>query len=177
MGNRIAKNPVTIPAGVEITINDREITAKGKNGQSSFTVHEAVNFEFADNQIQFAPTDHPKAEALAGTMRTMVNNLVIGVSEGFKKELKLIGVGYRAAVQGDVVDLTVGLSHPVKIKMPEGVTIAAPSQTDLVISGRDKQAVGQIAADIRAVRPPEPYKGKGIRYADEVVILKEVKKK
>lgn len=178
MGSRVAKNPVVIPSGVEVKANGQDITVKGKQGQLSFTVHSEVSFTVADDHIQFAPAnDSTSSIALAGTNRALVNNMVTGVSEGFIKKLVLIGVGYRAQAKGDVLDLSVGLSHPVNIKMPEGVTVETPAQTEIVLKGVDKQKVCQIAANIRSVRPPEPYKGKGIRYEGEHVALKEAKKK
>lgn len=176
--SRIAKKPVVVTDGVEVNISGQAITTKGKQGTLSLDVHEAVKVTQQDGQLTFAPNDESKASmALAGTMRSLVNNMVQGVSEGFTKNLQLIGVGYRAQVQGNVLDLSLGFSHPVKYAIPEGISIETPSQTEIVVKGADKQRVGQVSAEIRAYRPPEPYKGKGVRYADERVIRKEAKKK
>lgn len=177
MGNRISKNPVVLPSTVNATVTGQHVVMKGKLGELSHSVHPTVAVAMTDDGITFLPTVHPKAEAMAGLSRTLVNNMMLGVSEGFEKRLVLKGVGYKAQVKGDVLDLVVGLSHPVNIKMPEGIKIQATTPTELLITGIDKQLVGQVAANIRSVRPPEPYKGKGIRYANERIVLKEVKKK
>lgn len=178
MGSRVAKNPVSIPSGVDVNMVERQLTVKGKLGQLQFDVHQLVNLSVEGEQITFAAVDSSKASsALAGTTRAIVNNMVQGVSQGFTVELTLKGVGYRAAAKGAILDLTLGLSHPVNVEMPEGLTVETPSQTEVVIKGIDKQKVSQMAANIRALRPPEPYKGKGIRYKDEHVALKEGKKK
>ena len=176
--SRVAKAPVAVPAGVEVTINGQEITVKGGKGQLSRTINHAVELNLVDNAVVFAPREGiAKANAQAGTARALVNNMVIGVTEGFTKKLILKGVGYRAAMKGNAVGLTLGFSHPVEHALPEGIKAECPSQTEIVLTGIDKQLIGQVAADIRAYRQPEPYKGKGIRYADEVVRTKEAKKK
>ena len=176
--SRIAKKPVVVPAGVEIKLAGQSLTAKGKNGQLSLDVHASVAVEQAEGQLVFAPRDGAKQSmALAGTTRALVNNMVVGVSEGFSKTLNLLGVGYRAQAKGKVLNLTLGFSHPIDYELPEGVTAETPNNTTIVISGADKQRVGQVAAEVRAFRPPEPYKGKGVRYADEYVRRKEAKKK
>lgn len=176
--SRIAKKPVAVPAGVEIKLAGQALTAKGKNGQLSLDVHPSVAVEQAEGQLVFAPRDGAKQSmALAGTTRALVNNMVVGVSEGFSKTLTLLGVGYRAQAKGKVLNLTLGFSHPIDYELPEGVTAETPNNTTIVISGADKQRVGQVAAEVRAFRPPEPYKGKGVRYADEYVRRKEAKKK
>ncbi len=176
--SRIAKAPVAVPAGVEISISGQTISAKGKNGQLSHEVHPSVTVEQAEGALNFGTRDGAKQSvALAGTTRSIVNNMVTGVNEGFKKELTLIGVGYRAAVSGSTLNLTLGFSHPVEYALPEGIKAEVPNQTTVVISGADKQVVGQVAAEVRGFRPPEPYKGKGVRYSDEYVRRKEAKKK
>jgi large subunit ribosomal protein L6 len=176
--SRIAKAPVAVPAGVEISISGQTISAKGKNGQLSHEVHPSVTVEQAEGALNFGTRDGAKQSvALAGTTRSIVNNMVTGVSEGFKKELTLIGVGYRAAVSGSTLNLTLGFSHPVEYTLPEGIKAEVPNQTTVVITGADKQVVGQVAAEVRGFRPPEPYKGKGVRYSDEFVRRKEAKKK
>jgi len=177
--SRIAKKPVDIIDGVEISINGQTVTAKGKQGTLTLDVHNTVSVKQEDGVLNFAPAndDAKGAMAMAGTMRSLVNNMVIGVSTGFSKSLQLIGVGYRAQMQGNVLDLSLGFSHPVKYALPEGISIETPSQTEIVVKGSDKQKVGQVCAEIRAYRPPEPYKGKGVRYTDERVIRKEARKK
>lgn len=176
--SRIAKKPVTVPAGVDIKIAGQVLTTKGQNGQLTHSLHPAVSVEQSDGELQFAPRDGSKQSmALAGTTRSIVSNMVAGVTEGFKKELTLTGVGYRAAVQGNTLNLTLGFSHPIAYSLPEGISAEVPTATSIVIKGADKQAVGQVAAEVRAFRPPEPYKGKGVRYADEYVRRKEAKKK
>jgi len=176
--SRIAKAPVEIPAGVEVTLSGQDITVKGGNGTLSRTINEAVELTKADNQLTFAPREEVAgADAQAGTARALVNNMVEGVTKGFEKKLELVGVGYRAQAKGKVVSLTLGFSHPVEHQLPDGVTAECPSQTEIVLKSADKQLVGQVAADIRAYRKPEPYKGKGVRYSDEVVRRKEAKKK
>ncbi|MFP8966423.1 50S ribosomal protein L6 [Pokkaliibacter sp. CJK22405] len=176
--SRVAKKPVVIPAGVEVKLAGQELTVKGKNGQLSLTVHAAVEVQQADGQLQVVARDGGvQSKALSGTTRALLNNMVVGVSEGFERKLELVGVGYRAAAKGDVVSLTLGFSHPIEYKLPAGVTAECPSQTTVVLKGVDKQQIGQVAAEIRAFRAPEPYKGKGVRYADEVVRRKEAKKK
>lgn len=176
--SRIANSPVRVPSGVEITLNGQEIAAKGKNGTLSLTLHNSVEVVQADGELRFSPRDNAKqSEALAGTMRSLVSNLVTGVSEGFERKLQLVGVGYRAKAAGKTLNLTLGFSHPVDYEMPEGVTVETPSQTEVVLRSADKHLLGQVAAEIRRFRPPEPYKGKGVRYADEMVRRKEAKKK
>ncbi len=176
--SRIAKKPVELVSGVEINISGQTITAKGKQGNLSINLHDTVSVKQEDNVLLFSSNDDSKSSmAMAGTMRSLVNNMVVGVTEGFTKQLQLIGVGYRAQMQGNVLDLSLGFSHPVKYAIPEGITIETPSQTEINVKGADKQKVGQVCAEIRAYRPPEPYKGKGVRYSDERVIRKEAKKK
>jgi large subunit ribosomal protein L6 len=176
--SRIANAPVEIPAGVEISLSDSEITVKGKKGTLSREIHPDVQVAQEDSALKAsAKIQSQAAIALAGTTRALLNNMVVGVTEGFQKKLALVGVGYRAKAQGSTLDLTLGFSHPVQYVVPEGITVETPSQTEIVVSGADKQVVGQVAADIRAYRAPEPYKGKGVRYADEHVARKEAKKK
>ena len=176
--SRVAKNPVTVPAGVEVNFGTDALTVKGKNGALSLPLTGAVKVELNDGQLTFAAADDSKhSVAMSGTVRALVANMVKGVSEGFEKKLQLIGVGYRAQAQGKTLNLSLGFSHPVVYEMPEGVSIATPSQTEIVLTGADKQAVGQAAAEIRGYRPPEPYKGKGVRYVGEQVVMKEAKKK
>lgn len=176
--SRVAKAPVQIPAGVEVKLAGDKISVKGKQGQLELDVHSAVEVKQEENVLTFAPkTGDKKDNALAGTFRALVNNMVTGVSVGFEKKLVLQGVGYRAKAAGKTLNLSLGFSHPVDYELPEGVTAETPSQTEVVIKGIDKQVVGQVAAEIRGYRPPEPYKGKGVRYADENVRRKEAKKK
>ena len=174
--SRVANNPVVLPNGVEVKVNGQDITVKGGKGSLELSLNEGIQVSQDDNVLTFA-YDNDKLKAMAGTSRALLNNMVKGVSEGWEKKLVLNGVGYRAKATGKSVNLTVGLSHPVDYKLPEGVTAESPSQTEVVVKGIDKQAVGQAAAEIRGFRPPEPYKGKGIRYADEYVRRKEAKKK
>jgi len=174
--SRVANNPVVLPNGVEVKVNGQDITVKGGKGSLELSLNEGIQVSQDDNVLTFA-YDNDKLKAMAGTSRALLNNMVKGVSEGWEKKLVLNGVGYRAKATGKSVNLTVGLSHPVDYKLPEGVTAESPSQTEVVVKGIDKQAVGQAAAEIRSFRPPEPYKGKGIRYADEYVRRKEAKKK
>ena len=175
--SRIANNPVSIPSGVEVSLNGQNITVKGKNGEMSHNTHSLVSIQQDDGQLTFKANNNSKsAKALSGTTRAIVQNLVTGVSEGFEKKLTIIGVGYRAQAKGKVLNLTLGFSHPVDYDVPEGITIETPSQTEIVVKGVDKQKVGQVAAELRAYRPPEPYKGKGVRYSDEHVVKKEAKK-
>ena len=176
--SRVGKAPVTIPAGVDVSIKDDQISVKGSGGNLSLAQNILVKVSSADGKLSFAPVNESReANAMTGTMRQLVNNMVTGVSKGFEKKLSLVGVGYKAAASGAKLNLAVGYSHPVNIEMPQGITVATPSPTEIVIKGADRQRVGQIAAEIRAVRPPEPYKGKGIRYADEKITIKETKKK
>jgi large subunit ribosomal protein L6 len=176
--SRIANSPVAIPSGVEVNISGRELSVKGSKGNLSMTVHDLVEIEQGDGELQFKATNSSKkSHALSGTFRSLVSNMVVGVSEGFQKELQLIGVGYRAQAQGKKLNLSLGFSHPVEYEAPEGIEIETPSQTQVLVKGIDKQLVGQVSAEIRAYRPPEPYKGKGVRYVDEYVKRKEAKKK
>ena len=176
--SRIAKNPVVIPAGIDIKIDGAKVTVKGSRGELLHTVHPLVSLTIEDNVIHVKWDEKDKrANALAGTTRAVVDNMVTGVVKGFEKKLNLIGVGYRAQVKGKVLNLTLGFSHPIDFNIPDGIEVETPSQTEISIKGCDKQKVGQIAAEIRAYRSPEPYKGKGVRYADEHVVRKEAKKK
>jgi len=178
--SRVASQPVVLPAGVEVKIRGQDLTIKGKKGEFTQNVHELVSFEHDTeaNAIKFAARNSSKeSRALAGTMRANANNYVVGVSEGFERKLQLVGVGYRVQAQGQQLNLTLGYSHPVVYKLPEGVSAETPSQTEIVLKSSDKQMLGQVAAEIRGKRPPEPYKGKGVRYADEQIIRKETKKK
>ena len=174
--SRVANNPVELPSGVEVKLDGKDLTVKGSKGTLALSIVDGVEVNQEDNALTFA-FDGDASKAMAGTTRALVNNMVRGVSEGWEKKLVLNGVGYRAKASGKSVNLTVGLSHPVDYQLPEGVTAETPSQTEIVVKGIDKQAVGQAAAEIRSYRPPEPYKGKGIRYADEYVRRKEAKKK
>ena len=176
--SRVAKNPVTVPAGVEVKFGTESLTVKGKNGELAFPLSNDVKIELNDGQLTFAAVNDSKhSVAMSGTVRAIVANMVKGVAEGFEKKLQLIGVGYRAQAQGKTLNLSLGFSHPVVYEMPEGITVQTPSQTEIVLTGADKQVVGQVAAEIRAFRPPEPYKGKGVRYVGEVVVMKEAKMK
>jgi len=174
--SRIAKQPVAIPSGVDVKLNGQHLAVKGSKGEISMNIHNDVCVEYSDNEIN-VQLEKTKNIAMAGTMRSLINNLVVGVSAGFEKKLELVGVGYRAQSKGNTLNLNLGFSHPVDYPVPEGVKVETPSQTEVVISGADKQKVGQVAAEIRAYRPPEPYKGKGVKYADERVVRKEAKKK
>jgi large subunit ribosomal protein L6 len=170
--------PIALPAGLEVTIAADRISVKGPLGTLSMPLNGLVKVVNENNTLLFTPADESReANAMSGTLRALVNNMVVGVSKGFEKKLSLVGVGFRAQAQGESLNLSLGYSHPVVHKMPAGVKCATPSQTEIVISGADKQKVGQTAAEIRAYREPEPYKGKGVRYADEVVVIKETKKK
>lgn len=176
--SRVAKNPVAVPSGVEVKLDGSLLSIKGPKGQLKLNVHPLVAINNGNGAMTFQPQNTSgSADALAGTHRALVNNMVKGVTKGFEKKLTIIGVGYRAAVQGKKLNLNLGFSHPVVYDVPEGITIETPSQTEVIVKGADKQLVGQVAADIRAYRPPEPYKGKGVRYADEQVVKKEAKKK
>ncbi|OPF65164.1 MULTISPECIES: 50S ribosomal protein L6 [Hydrogenophaga] len=176
--SRIGKQPVSVPAGVEVAIKDDLINVKGTLGALALAQNALVKVENNAGSLSFIPTnDSREANAMSGTMRQLVNNMVVGVSKGFEKKLSLIGVGYKAQAQGAKLNLSVGYSHPVEIEMPAGIKVETPTPTEVVIKGADRQRVGQIASEVRAVRPPEPYKGKGIRYADEKVVIKETKKK
>lgn len=178
MVSRVAKVPVNVPKGAEVRVAGQDITIKGKLGEIRHAVHPLVHVKLVDNVLQITPADaSSEANAIAGTTRAIANNMVVGVSNGFEKKLVLVGVGFRAKVQGRVLNLSLGFSHPVDFELPAGVTAETPSQTEIVLKGVDKQLVCQTAANIRSIRPPEPYKGKGVRYHDEVIVLKEVKKK
>ena len=176
--SRVAKNPVVIPAGVEVKFGAAEVTVKGANGSLSTALCDDVEIKLDNGQLTFAAKNDSKfARAMSGTLRALLNNMVTGVSKGFEKKLQLVGVGYRAQAQGDSLNLSLGFSHPVAHPMPAGIKVETPTQTEILVKGANKQLVGQVAAEIRAYRSPEPYKGKGVRYADEVVVLKETKKK
>ncbi|MEO0369149.1 MAG: 50S ribosomal protein L6 [Pseudomonadota bacterium] len=176
--SRIANAPISLPSGVEISMSDQLIKVKGSKGELEWNVHELVSVKQEDAEIKVSANDESKqATALAGTTRALVNNMVTGVTSGFEKKLTIIGVGYRAQAQGQKLNLTLGFSHPVVYEVPEGIKVETPSNTEIVVTGIDKQKVGQVAAEIRAYRKPEPYKGKGVRYADEYVLRKQAKKK
>lgn len=176
--SRIAKYPVTVPSGVEIKLADGVLNIKGPKGRLEHRVHPKVKVLHEGQQLTFDVADPSSfANAMSGTTRAQVNNMVLGVTKGFEKRMTIIGVGYRAAVQGKNLNLTLGFSHPVVYPIPEGITIECPDQTNIVVKGADKQMVGQVSADIRAYRSPEPYKGKGVRYSNEHVVKKEAKKK
>ncbi|MFT7138782.1 MAG: large subunit ribosomal protein L6 [Candidatus Azotimanducaceae bacterium] len=176
--SRIANAPVEIPSGVEISLSDKHLSVKGSKGNLNLVVHDLVNVEQGEEGLQFAAAQKTKKSgAMAGTFRALAFNMVKGVTEGFVKELQLIGVGYRAAAAGNKLTLSLGFSHPVVYDVPEGIEIETPTQTQVIVRGIDKQLVGQVAAEIRDYRPPEPYKGKGVRYVDEHVKRKEAKKK
>ena len=176
--SRVGKMPVAVPTGVDVAIKDDQISVKGKGGSLVLAQNNLVKVTNEGGKLTFiAANESREANAMSGTMRQLVNNMVQGVTAGFEKKLSLVGVGYKAAAQGNKLNLTVGYSHPVNIEMPAGITVATPTPTEIVVKGADRQRVGQLAAEIRAVRPPEPYKGKGIRYADEKITIKETKKK
>ena len=176
--SRVGKMPVAIPAGVDVSIKEDQISVKGAGGTLALTRNALVNVVIKDGVLNVAPTNESReANAMSGTVRQLVNNMVVGVTKGFEKKLNLIGVGYKATAQGAKLNLAVGYSHPVNIDMPAGITVTTPTPTEVLIKGADRQRVGQVAAEIRAVRPPEPYKGKGIRYSDEKIVIKETKKK
>jgi large subunit ribosomal protein L6 len=176
--SRIGKQPVVVPAGVEVAVQASQIVVKGALGALELPLNPLVKVANNNGSLSFTAANESRdADAMSGTMRQLVNNMVQGVSKGFEKKLTLIGVGYKAAAQGTKLNLNVGFSHPVDIQMPAGIKVETPSPTEIVIKGADRQRVGQIASEVRAVRPPEPYKGKGIRYSDEKVVIKETKKK
>ena len=176
--SRVGKMPIAVPQGVDVQITADQISVKGPQGTLNQPINALVTVKNDAGKLMLAPANESReANAMSGTMRQLVNNMVVGVTKGFEKKLTLIGVGYKAQAQGAKLNLTVGYSHPVNIDMPAGITVATPAPTEIVIKGADRQRVGQIAAEIRAVRPPEPYKGKGIRYADEKITIKETKKK
>ncbi len=176
--SRVAKMPVAIPAGVDVAFKEGQINVKGALGALALTQNPLVTIKNDDGKLTFAPAnDSREANAMSGTMRQLVNNMVVGVTKGFEKKLSLVGVGFKAQTQGTTLNLTIGYSHPVLMEMPAGITVLTPTPTEVVIKGSDRQRVGQIAAEVRAARPPEPYKGKGIRYLDEKIAIKETKKK
>ena len=176
--SRIAKNPVAIPAGVEVALSAAAITLKGPMGALTQSLVADIQVVHADGQLKVSPANESRfAHAMSGTIRALLANMVHGVSKGFERKLTLVGVGYRAQAQGDKLNLSLGFSHPVVHSMPAGIKVETPTQTEVLIKGVDKQVVGQVAAEVRAYRPPEPYKGKGVRYSDEVVSIKETKKK
>lgn len=176
--SRVAKAPIAIPAGVEVTLNGQEVTIKGAKGSLSRVVNDAVELVVEDNELRTVPREGvANATAQAGTARALLQNMVVGVAQGYERKLQLVGVGYRANLAGSKLNLALGFSHPVEFDIPQGITIEVPAQTEIVVKGVDKQLVGQVAANIRAYRKPEPYKGKGVRYADEQVRRKEAKKK
>ena len=176
--SRVGKMPVTVPQGVDVSITAEQISIKGGNGTLVRAANALVNVKQDGATLLFEPAnDSAAAGAMSGTMRALVNNMINGVTKGFEKKLTLVGVGFRAQAQGQKLNLQIGFSHPVVKDMPAGVKVETPTQTEIVIKGADRQAVGQVAAEVRAIRPPEPYKGKGIRYANERVVLKETKKK
>ncbi|MEX2481358.1 MAG: 50S ribosomal protein L6 [Gammaproteobacteria bacterium] len=175
--SRVGKSPIPMPKGVEATIAGHRITVKGGKGELAHEAHTLVSVKLDDGELRVEPNDDSQAaNALSGTTRALLNNMVVGVSDGFERRLDIIGVGYRAAVQGAKLNLSLGYSHPVEYAIPDGITIETPSQTEIVIRGIDKQRVGQVAANIRAYRRPEPYKGKGVRYKGEQIVKKEAKK-
>jgi large subunit ribosomal protein L6 len=176
--SRVGKLPVAIPAGVDVSIKVDQISVKGAGGTLQLAQNVLVKISNDAGKLSFVPAnDSREANAMTGTMRQLVNNMVVGVTKGFEKKLNLVGVGYKAQATGAKLNLAVGYSHPVNFDMPAGITVATPTPTEILLKGADRQRVGQIAAEIRAVRPPEPYKGKGIRYADEKITIKETKKK
>lgn len=176
--SRVAKNPIPVPAGVEVKLTAGAVSITGPLGSLTQSVVAAISVEHADGKLLVSARDETRqSHAMSGTTRALLANMVLGVSKGFEKKLNLVGVGYRAQAQGNKLNLSLGFSHPVEHVMPEGIKVETPSQTEILIKGMDKQAVGQVAADVRAYRKPEPYKGKGVRYADEVVVRKETKKK
>jgi large subunit ribosomal protein L6 len=173
--SRVAKNPIKLPAGVDINISGSELNVKGPKGNLNLVLYPGISFD--ENEGEYlVKNENEKNLAMAGTFRALVNNMVTGVTTGFQKKLQLVGVGYRAQVQGSKLNLALGFSHPIEYSAPEGITIETPSQTEIIVSGCDKQKVGQVASEIRSYRPPEPYKGKGVRYSDERVARKEAKK-
>ena len=176
--SRVGKMPITVPQGVDVAIKDDQINVKGALGTLALTQNSLVAIKNDAGKLTFAPANESRqANAMSGTMRQLVNNMVTGVTKGFEKKLSLVGVGFKAQAQGAKLNLTVGYSHPVVMDMPAGIKVETPTPTEVVIKGSDRQRVGQIAAEVRAVRPPEPYKGKGIRYSDEKITIKETKKK
>lgn len=176
--SRVAKNPIKVPSGVTVNVSGNTISVKGSKGQLEREIHEAVKVNYADNVILFEPKEGMEiGNALSGTTRAIVSNMVQGVSEGFTKELQLVGTGYKAQAKGNILGLSLGHSHPIDYHVPKGITVETPTPTEIVIKGIDKELIGQVCADIIAFRPPEPYKGKGVRYKGQEIILKEAKKK
>ncbi len=176
--SRVASKPISVPSGVDVTIEGQTVTVKGPQGMLEHRIHEAIEVSRGDGALHCSAREGAdNGMALAGTTRAVINNMVVGVNEGFERRLQLVGVGYRAQMQGSLLKLALGYSHPVTFQTPEGVTLETPSQTEIVVRGVDKQKVGQAAAEIRAFRPPEPYKGKGVKYDDELIRRKEAKKK
>ena len=176
--SRVGKLPVNVPAGVDVSIKEDQISVKGTGGTLQLAQNSLVKIANDAGKLSFQPANESReADAMSGTMRQLVNNMVVGVTKGFEKKLSLIGVGYKAQATGAKLNLAVGYSHPVNVDMPAGITVATPTPTEILIKGADRQRVGQVAAEIRAIRPPEPYKGKGIRYSDEKITIKETKKK
>ena len=176
--SRIAKMGVAVPSGVDVQVKDDQITVKGSGGELKLAPSHLVKITTKDGKLSFDPVDESReANAMSGTMRQLVNNMVVGVSKGFEKKLNLVGVGFRAQASGNKLNLQIGYSHPVNFEMPAGVTVTTPTPTEIIVKGANRQVIGQLAAEIRDARPPEPYKGKGIRYADERVVIKETKKK
>ncbi len=176
--SRVANSPVSIPTGVEVSISGKQLQVKGSKGSLDIAIHDLVAIRQEGAELMLSPVASSKrSESLAGTFRSIINNMVTGVSEGFQKQLELQGVGYRAQAQGKVLNLTLGFSHPIEYQIPDGIEVETPTQTQVVVKGIDNQLVGQVSAEIRAFRPPEPYKGKGVRYVDEYVKRKEAKKK
>ena len=173
--SRIAKSPINLPSGVELSQAEGQVRVKGAKGSLELSLHPTVSIEIENNVVTVTPASESDM-AMAGTMRALIGNMVKGVTDGFEKKLNLVGVGYRASVQGQKLNLQLGFSHPVEYAVPEGITVECPTQTEVVVRGSDRQKVGQVASEIRAFRPPEPYKGKGVRYADERVVMKEAKK-
>ena len=176
--SRVAKNPVPIGAGVDADLKGNSLTVKGPKGSLTLECHTEVQVDKVDGELRVSPRSGSRfARAMAGTTRSLINNMVTGVTAGFERKLTLVGVGYRARAQGQQLNMTLGFSHPINYRVPEDVTVQTPSQTEIVVQGIDRQRVGQVAAELRRFRPPEPYKGKGVRYSDERVVLKEAKKK
>jgi large subunit ribosomal protein L6 len=176
--SRIAKAPITVPKGIAVEISDQEVRVKGAKGNLTWIIHPKVRLSQEDGELKVSPVDEAKESwAQAGTTRALVNNMVVGCGTGFERKLTLVGVGYRAQAKGKVLNLSLGFSHPIDYTVPDGIEVATPSPTEVVVSGADKQRVGQAASEIRGFRPPEPYKGKGVRYANEQVLRKEAKKK
>ena len=176
--SRIAKQPVDIAKDVNISLQGSALTVKGPKGSLSMNLNSEVEVEADDNSVRVAPRSRSGfATAIAGTTRSLINNMVVGVTKGFEKKLELVGVGYRAQAQGNKINLSLGFSHPVVYEVPEGITVETPATNEIIVKGIDRQAVGQVAAELRHYRPPEPYKGKGVRYADERIVMKEAKKK